>query len=180
MVEGGWFIRGDLNEVLYSGDQNGGVGSTSQMEKFHSWVYDFTLFNFPLQTGPFTGSDFRANVACSKLDHFFAFPQWLENFSGTSLKGLPRPISDHCHYYWTQNGRELAPPPSYLKTCGYYTNLLRMWSKRMGKPPPGTLGRIQLQQKLKTLKDYLKNWNKTTFGKVSQQKEDSLANYGVI
>lgn len=42
-------------------------------------------------------------------------------------------------------------------------------------PAPGrTIGKDQLQRKLKFLKDHLKNWNKITFGNVSQQTEDLL------
>lgn len=68
LVEGAWCIGWDFNEVLYLGDRNERVGSTSQMEIFHSWVSDFSLFDFPLQNTLFTWSNFRSNVSSSKLD----------------------------------------------------------------------------------------------------------------
>lgn len=84
-----------FNEVFYFGDQND-LDPLLKWKKFHSWVSDYSLFDFPLQNTLFTWSNFRSNVACSKLDRFFASQQWLEIFLRNSPKGLPRPISDHC------------------------------------------------------------------------------------
>lgn len=96
LAKGAWCIRGDFNEVLYRMDKNGRTGSTSQITNFNNWVSDFALLDIPLQNIQYTWSNFRFNATYSRLDRFFVNQQWLEKFSGASLRGLPRSLSNHC------------------------------------------------------------------------------------
>lgn len=115
LAEGAWFIGGDFNEVLDPMDRNGRSGPTSQKTNFNNSVYDFALFDIPLQNIHYTWFTFRTDVACSKLDQFFVNPQWVEKFSGASLRGLPRLLSDHWPLLLNTDGQKDGPSPFRFK-----------------------------------------------------------------
>lgn len=96
LTEGAWCVGGDFNEVLYSEDKNGRRTSKPKLGNFMNGSPFLPLLTSPSRISSTLNIISIHKPLCSKIDRFFASIQWLDRFSNTSLRGLPRPVSDHC------------------------------------------------------------------------------------
>lgn len=78
----------------------------------------FSLIDLPLTNLRHTWANFRPTASCSKIDRFFVSKEWLERNPSVHLKGLPRPVSDHCPLFLSTEGLNGGPTPLDSKICG--------------------------------------------------------------
>lgn len=103
LLEGGWCIGGDFNEVLFTSDRSGRRRPNPHMETFKEWVSDFNLIDLTLQQGDHTWSNFRENPSFSKIDRLFVSFQRLDRFPQVALKGLHGQFLIIVLFCWTQS-----------------------------------------------------------------------------
>ena len=87
-----WCVGGDFNLVRYPTERAGSSDFSSSMRDFSDFIFSMGLLDLPMEGGNLTWSN-----ACSRsrLDRFLCSPSFVDHFSRTVRKRLPRLLSDH-------------------------------------------------------------------------------------
>ena len=87
-----WCVGGDFNLVRYPTERAGSSDFSSSMRDFSDFIFSMGLLDLPMEGGNLTWSN-----ACSRsrLDRFLCSPSFVNHFSRTVRKRLPRLLSDH-------------------------------------------------------------------------------------
>lgn len=106
---------------------------------------------------------------------FFISYRWWNQFPSASVRGLPRPVSDHCPLILDADLHKDVPRPfrfenMWLCHHSFKKNVYDWWNETSIEDWAG----LRFEKKLLNLKSQLKAWNKNTFGDVSKRKEDLL------
>ncbi|KAL8477268.1 hypothetical protein ACS0TY_029528 [Phlomoides rotata] len=96
----------------------------------------------------------------SRLDRLLVNDQWLHNWPNATLKGMRRPVSDHCPIFTDFGKKNWGPKPfrffnSWLSHEGLGSFVAEKW---ISYNITGWAGFV-LKEKLKMLKEDLKVWN---------------------
>jgi exonuclease III len=168
-----WCVGGDFNLVRYPTERAGASDLSSSMRDFSDFIFSMGLLDLPLEGGNFTWSN-----ACSKsrLDRFLCSPSFVDHFSRTVQKRLPRLLSDHFPILLSCGFLQRRQCPfrfetMWLKSEGFHDKVHQWWNSYLFTGSPSYI----LVQKLKSLKVDLRRWNKETFGDVNVRKHDLQA-----
>lgn len=108
-------IIGDLNSILDEGERAGRRRRVDpgEMREFCEFVEGNGLIDLPLHGRKYTS--YKSDGSCrSKIDRALINDKWVEKWSETELRGLPRSISDHCAILFQSNQEDWGPKPFRL------------------------------------------------------------------
>jgi hypothetical protein len=168
-----WCVGGDFNLVRYPTERAGASDLSPSMRDFSYFIFSMGLLDLSLEGGNFTWSNARSK---SRLDRFLCSPSFVDHFSRTVQKRLPRLLSDHFPILLSCGFLQRRQCPfrfetMWLKSEGFHDKVHQWWNSYLFT---GSLSYI-LVQKLKSLKVDLRRWNKETFGDVNVRKHDLQA-----
>lgn len=90
-------IIGDFNSIIEKGERvgRGWNSSVRELRDFREFVTKGNLVVVKLQGRQLTW--YRSNRSCkSRIDRVLVNEKWVDTWPSSSLKGLPRSVSDHC------------------------------------------------------------------------------------
>ncbi|KAL8466630.1 hypothetical protein ACS0TY_035612 [Phlomoides rotata] len=159
-------VVGDFNAIKEEYERVGRAEFTDQqgIRLFWEFIELSNLIDLPLRGLAYTW--YRPDGSCkSRLDHLLVNDQWLLNWPNATLKGMGRSVSDHCPIFTYYGKKNWGPKPfrffnSWLSHAGLGTFVAEKWRSYN----ISGWGGFVLKEKLKLLKDDLKDWNQQTFG----------------
>lgn len=96
--------------------------------------------------------------------------RWLEKWSETGLRGLPRSISDHCPIILFTSSVDWGPKPfRFINAWISHPSFLELVSNSWREGGIEGWGCYVFKEKLRRLKEALKVWNKEVFGDLEQK-----------
>lgn len=106
-------LIGDFNSILEVGEMEGSGQLSRGSRGLKEFVENHNLVDVKIQGRGFTW--FRCNGKCkSRMDRAFVNDLWLEKWQDTSLRGLPRSISDHCPIILSTRESDWGPRPFWF------------------------------------------------------------------
>lgn len=90
-----WLILGDFNLIYRAQDKNSGRLNLTLLNSFKATIDNLLLAPIELQGKKFTWCNDQQSPTMTKIDHFFASPEWLATFPHTQLQALASLGSDH-------------------------------------------------------------------------------------
>lgn len=109
----------------------------------------------------------------SRIDRAFVNAKWSDTWRATSLRGLPRSVSDHCALLLSTKSEDWGPKPfRFLNAWMRHPGFLDIVANSWGESENAGWGSFVFKEKLKRLKGALKKWNKEHFGHCDKQIED--------
>lgn len=105
-------LIGDFNSILDEVERVGSSGSSSSRDrrKFKEFVDSCNLLDVKLRGMKFTW--YKSNDSCkSRIDRALLNEKWVETWTGSSLRGLKRSVSDHCAILLSTTEASWAPKP---------------------------------------------------------------------
>lgn len=91
-----WLVLGDFNLIYRAHDKNNGRVNLSLLNGFKATIDNLLLAPIELKGKRYTWCNDQQNPTMTKIDHFFASPEWLAIFPRTDLQALASLGSDHC------------------------------------------------------------------------------------
>ncbi|KAL8545034.1 hypothetical protein ACS0TY_005295 [Phlomoides rotata] len=178
-------IIGDFNAIR---EESEGVGRSrywdrGEMEKFNDFIERSDLVEVQLVGRRFTW--YRPDGTCkSKLDRLLVNSTWLNNWSGSILRGGKRSLSDHVPIYIEGSKKDWGPRPfkffnQWIQHPSYKGLVEKVWSSSLKQ---GWAGFV-IKEKLKELKMELKEWSTTTFKGMDrriEEKNDELERLDIL
>ena len=167
-IQGGlWCILGDFNNIRHPSERVGvsqrGLAEGS-IQEFNEWIGELEVEEAPWIGKKFTW--FRPNgTAKSKLDRSLISPEWFAKWPGSLQQPLDRNFSDHCPVVLRSKIVDWGPKPFRILDCwlsdkSFASVVQECWQSHN----QGGWGGLMLKEKLKRLKQRLKEWNKEQFG----------------
>ncbi|KAL0440458.1 UNVERIFIED_CONTAM: hypothetical protein Slati_2528800 [Sesamum latifolium] len=158
-----WIVGGDLNAILHTTENQGGVTSSlGSIEDFNDMIFETGLTDAGFEGEPFTWTNKRV---WRRLDRVLYSQEWSELFTSKRVTHLARRLSDHHPLLISTCKTENSHASSFrfqnmwIKHHNFLDTVKHNWCL----PIQGS-GMYKLQQKIYRLKDRLKTWNKDTFG----------------
>lgn len=168
-------LGGDFNIIRFSNERKGGCTTSRAMKDFSDWIRHHELVDLPLRGVKNTWFNKQEEPTMSRLDRFLVSTDWLDLFLNCLHIALSRPSSNYCPIALELDLDDWGPPPfrmemMWLKENSFIEKVSK-WRKEA--PTEGWMG-FPLAQKLKFLKKKINNWEKKTFGKVEERKNQLL------
>jgi len=167
-----WCILGDFNNIRTLSESVGvcqrGWGE-SNINEFNAWIEELEVEEAPWIGRQFTW--FRPNgTARSKLDRFSVSLEWLAKWPGSIQLTLDRNFSNHCPVLLRSKFVDWGPQPFrildyWLADNSFNKIVQESWSSNL----QSGWGGYVLKEKIKSLKQRLKVWNKEQFGDTFQK-----------
>ncbi|XP_026420364.1 uncharacterized protein LOC113316389 [Papaver somniferum] len=169
------FLGGDWNVTKSIADRNRVRGVSRAMRDFISFISNHDLVGLPLSGAKYTWSNFQENPYCSRIDRFLLNPLWEAMFSDTIQSAKPRPVSDHTPLMLSTTMMYSGARPFKLEIIWLESDDLKdkmqgWWGDLTFSGNPGYV----FCKKLMAVKEYLKVWNKDSFGKVGKKMDEIL------
>jgi hypothetical protein len=171
---GVWGLVGDFNAVLHRDERRGQSLSNSisvnpEIVEFRDFIAEMNLVDLPVLGRKFTW--FHSNgFSMSRLDRMLLSDDWLSLWSNPSLWVLPRTVSDHCSILLRYSGADWGPKPfrfnnHWLLHKDFPSLVEDFWRNN------NTTGWMAfvLKEKLKGLKNCIREWNKINYGLVDSK-----------
>jgi hypothetical protein len=92
---GPWLLAGNFNLVRSQLDKDTAVSNSSLIAAFNDKINEVALLELPLTGCRFTWTSKRDDPTLARLDRVFHNVPFGSLFPSSSLRGLPRPTSDH-------------------------------------------------------------------------------------
>ncbi|XP_058732795.1 uncharacterized protein LOC131604368 [Vicia villosa] len=170
-----WCVVGDFNEVLRKEERigEGGQRNWTGMEDFRNFVEIMELIDVNCVGGKFTW--FKDNgKAMSRLDRFLLTKKMLESWEVVDQRIEKRDISDHAPISLKVGKLDWGPKPfcfnnSWFKHEDFNAFVAQEWKKMEVRGR----GDFVLYEKLKKLKERLREWNREVFGWIDLKVEDA-------
>ncbi|XP_057423791.1 uncharacterized protein LOC130717555 [Lotus japonicus] len=171
-----WCVAGDFN-VVRSSSERRGVGANSQQHRsesveFNDFIDEMELLDIPLLGRKFTWV--RPNgLQMSRLDRFLISPGWLNRWPDYVQEVLQRDILDHCPLLFKRVNQNWGPKPFRVLNCWFDDPRFQAFvGDSWREIQVEGRGIIALNEKLKTLKLKLKQWNLEVFGNLHRRKKE--------
>lgn len=174
-----WCILGDFNSIRYQHERmtsSQSVGSSTSITEFNSWISDMEVEEVRSVGRFFTWCRPNGSVM-SKLDKFFLNDDWLSQWPDTTQFVLDRDFSDHCPILLRSRANDWGPKPFkimdwWLKEKSFQNTVVHNWSNYH----PSGWGGFVLKQKLKFIKNHIRQWSLQNGGitstKIQNLKKD--------
>ncbi|KAL4326071.1 hypothetical protein GQ457_11G031760 [Hibiscus cannabinus] len=161
---------GDFNAVLSLDKRRHCVGDLRNMTGFRSFVEEAGLLDIPAAGKVFTW--YGAGSKASRLDRFLVSPLWVEKFRGLEQFILNRGVSDHASVRLSSGECDWGPRLFRFLNCWLekkgHVRLMESEWRRIGE---AACSPVNILEKLRRLKSFLKVWNRESFGSVDLQIE---------
>lgn len=174
-VHGPWLVFGDFNCIFGAHEKRGGnVPSLTSCTEFQQMCTNCGLIDIETKGLSYTWSNGRTTV---RLDRSLGNLDWIEAWPLLECRTLTKATSDHCPLLITFSKllRQARTPFRFQSMWLQHQDFIPMvrdfWCQLQYAGCP----MFVLAAKLRALKVFLKNWNKTTFGDVNQRVEDTKA-----
>lgn len=120
-------LGGDFNLVRSSGDKSDGIINANWSHLFNDWINRWSLIDFKISNRSFTWSNNQDNLIMVALDRVLDSTDWEAKFPLTTIRALPKPISDHTPLILDScSGLTPLPNCSDLRSGGW--SILTLWS----------------------------------------------------
>lgn len=160
---GTWCILGDFNCIRDSFERVGVTqreADSNSITEFNNWIMDIDVEEVQGVGRRFTW--YRPNgTTKSKLDRFFVSNSWISKWSGSTQFTLNRNFSDHCPIMLRSTNVDWGPKPFRVLDCWLknktFENLVKdIWTNTHVRG----WGGYSLKEKIKRLRERMKQWNK--------------------
>ncbi|KAK8661415.1 hypothetical protein V6N13_091020 [Hibiscus sabdariffa] len=154
---------GGFNSVLSLEERRNCVGNRRGMSAFVDFVEEVGLLDLLASGCKYTWHGIESKA--SRLDRFLVLLPWIENFVDLVQHNLPRSISDHSPMRLSSGVTDWGPRPFCFLNCwldkSAHVRLMgaewrRIWEEAFSPVP--------FMDKLRSLKSFLKVWNRVSFG----------------
>ncbi|XP_071698969.1 uncharacterized protein [Rutidosis leptorrhynchoides] len=174
-VDTSWLFCGDFNEVRDEEERFNSVYIPSRASRFNDFISNNNLIDIPLGGRKFTRVCDNG-IKMSKLDRFLATEKFLTLWEDTSAIVMDRKFSDHCPIMLRDKVVDFGPKPfkffnEWLNMEGVDKIIRDAWSEEI-------LGRRKdciFRNKLKNVKNALKEWRSSNFNNVDQEIKEVKA-----
>lgn len=136
------------------------------LEEFNTMINDCGIIDCGYEGSKYTWSNNQegGGFVWARLDRVFTNPAWADVFSSTMVKDLPRSTSDHSPML-IQIDEGVSFHPSSFKCQNMWIPRLLTWEYSWNLPAWGSPFDIFFQR-LQSVKQHLKIWNKDIFGNI--------------
>ncbi|MQM19124.1 hypothetical protein Taro_052124 [Colocasia esculenta] len=165
-----WMITGDFNCISQSSEKSGGnLSNFTSMSDFNDFIMTAGLFDAGYIGSPFTWSNKRTGSASVKarLDRAMFNSSWQDLYPQTTIRHLPRGVSDHSPLLIAQ--QPVVKLPSrfvFLDIWASHDTFLHVVSTAWNRDEKKYYSFDTLISRLKAVKQVLRTWNKEVFGYV--------------
>jgi len=171
-----WIVGGDFNMIKSLTEKRGGRTSADPIQQvFLDFINRCRLVDVETVNGWFTWNNHRkgGHSIASRLDRFLISETFLTSSGDINTTVLPSAGSDHWPVClkWGLGGRQGRKPfrfESFWLTHPDIRQLIGSWWKETEDPMDRSM--YKFQQRLKTIKMKLKEWNREHFGNIFQEK----------
>src|ERR1044072_8256826 len=112
----------------------------------------------------------------SRIDRFLVSPDWLQTWPNCSQIALGRSFSDHCPILLRCSAHNWGPKPFKVLDCWLDNSRLPQFVKENWENQfVGGKKIFVLKEKLKLMKNRLREWNKDVFGNLIEKRKDLLS-----
>uniref|UniRef100_M1D672 Uncharacterized protein n=1 Tax=Solanum tuberosum TaxID=4113 RepID=M1D672_SOLTU len=175
LSEGPWVTSGDFNTVRHLEERRWCTRVTNIMTDFSKWIEDLELHDPELFGGKYTWFRGSYHQSAARLDRFLYSMEWEECFKNIKQSTLPRTVSDHSPVLlecgnWEHRQSYFKFENWWLKVDGFKEMVHGWWSGFVVEGCPD----YRLSNKLKMLKQKLKEWSKQTFNERTRRKNSLL------
>lgn len=158
----------DFNAILEVGDRVGeGSGVLSRGSRvLREIVQECRLVDVKIQGRGFTW--YRCNGKCkSRIDRALVNEKWVASWCDSSLRGLPRLISNHCPILLCTKVMDWGPRPfRFINVWVSHLDFLMTIESSWKDEGIEGWGWFIFKEKLKRLKGMMKDWNVSHFGSI--------------
>ncbi|KAK8595379.1 hypothetical protein V6N13_016752 [Hibiscus sabdariffa] len=161
---------GDFNSVLSLEERRNCLGNRRGMVVFLDFVEVARLLDLPASGCKYTwhGRESKA----SRLDRFLVLVPWTEKFVDLVQHNLPRSISDHSSVRLSSGVTDWGPRPFRFLNCWLEKSAhVRLMGAEWRRISEEAHSPVSFMDKLRSLKFFLKVWNRVSFGSVDLQIE---------
>ncbi|KAL8516077.1 hypothetical protein ACS0TY_014670 [Phlomoides rotata] len=167
-------VIGDFNSIRRESERRGIciVSGMRDMEIFDGFMRNTGLLYMQLHGRSFTW--YKADGTCkSRIDRAMINSEWVSKWPNSYLKGLRRTLSDHCPIMLEIKVKDWGPKPfRSLNAWFSFPGFKEYVAERWNSYEIDGWGGYVLKEKLKRLKDDLKQWNKEVFGTMERKIEE--------
>ncbi|WMV37218.1 hypothetical protein MTR67_030603 [Solanum verrucosum] len=156
-------------------ERRGCTRVTNIMTDFSKWIEDLELHDPEQFGGKYTWFRGSYHRSVARLDRFLYSMEWEECFKNIKQSILPRTVSDHSPVLlergnWEHRQSYFKFENWWLKVDGFKELVQGWWSGFVVEGCPD----YRLSNKLKMLKQKLKEWSKQTFNERTRRKNSLL------
>ncbi|KAK8595382.1 hypothetical protein V6N13_016755 [Hibiscus sabdariffa] len=162
------YCGGDFNSVLSVEERRYCLGNRRGMVVFLDFVEVARLLDLPASGCKYTwhGSESKA----SRLDRFLVSVPWIEKFVDLVQHNLPPSISDHSLVRLSSGVTDWGPRPFHFLNCWLEMSAhVRLMGAEWRRISEEAHSPVSFMDKLRSLKSFLKVWNRVSFGSVDLQ-----------
>ncbi|XP_077226476.1 uncharacterized protein LOC143859710 [Tasmannia lanceolata] len=167
-----WIVFGDFNAVRSREERYGYPPNIAQMEEFNSCLTTCALTDLRSVGLNLTWNNKgkQGNLKMAKLDRSLVNEEWLHSYPNSFTEFFPPGISDHSPFIVSCfNHQSLGPRPfkfmdMWLADKSLYPIVERAWNHKVKGNPM-----FSFIQKLKVVKNQIKEWNREVFGRIDIQ-----------
>ncbi|KAL8459116.1 hypothetical protein ACS0TY_036548 [Phlomoides rotata] len=172
-----WLCMGDLNEILWSWEKQGGNHHITQnMEDFRQTITDLNIQDLGSTGNDFTWTNGRSgqNNIQVRLDRALATSSWSLWFPEARVTHLPRYKSDHSPILVECEGQKVQRGARKRKKQKLF-RFKKMWLEKEACGDIVARGwdqgntQITFPERTKSCGDYLRAWDEITFGNISKK-----------
>ena len=160
-----WLVLGDFNLILNAQEKNNARLNLPMINRFRSTVDNLELARIDLRGRKYTWCNDQQSPTMTRIDHFFAFVDWLELFPRTDFRAVASLGSDHSALF-LQGGvsldfyRGFRFESHWAHRPGFLDTIKESWIK-----PVNTQDAILwLHVKMLRTAKALKNWRRKSLG----------------
>ncbi|GKV38004.1 hypothetical protein SLEP1_g45962 [Rubroshorea leprosula] len=170
---GCWCLGGDFNAIRSLQERKGGKSARREVKEFEQFIVNNSLTDLPLLGRKYTW--YQPNGQCmSRLDRFLFNDDWMTKWPDLKQWGLARSLSDHCPILVKNETRNWGPKPfkffnAWLHTPGFREMVAAKWKEFKVQGWGGFI----VKEKLKLMKDFLREWSKSSLQDVDRKIEEA-------
>ncbi|GKA61012.1 RNA-directed DNA polymerase, eukaryota, reverse transcriptase zinc-binding domain protein [Tanacetum coccineum] len=173
---GHYIIFGDFNVVRFASERIGTIFNSSSANAFNQFISDGLLWEIPHGGHLFTRINRRGNKL-SKLDRFLITEITTSHMRNHSAQVLDCHISDHRPIVLSASTVDFGPSPfklynSWLRDKHLCTIITDFWDHKVTEYGSNSL--VAFKNKMKTLKNIIKDWSRNRKSSQAREKEDLL------
>ena len=166
-------LGGDFNILRFSSDKNTSFSGNKFTDLFNWVINTHELRDLPLNGGSYTWSNNQQVPTLERLDRILISEDWEKLFPLTSLRKLPRELSDHNPLLLCteQNNlkktKALCFETSWLKYQDFVPNIMKIWNEKVTDRNAVDKWCIKINR----VKKFLKGWGLSLKGHTKKYKK---------
>jgi exonuclease III len=175
-------LGGDFNLVRNASEKSNENVNAQWAFLFNDWVNKWSLVKIKTANRLFTWSNNQKDPILATLDRFFASTDWEQRYPLTTVRALPRVVSDHAPLV-LDSGTNKPPPPNlfsfekwWIMQEGFTDRVCKVWNTKCD-----CTAAIDIWQfKLRLLRKSLKGWDINLDAAVKRKKKALLQEFDIL